>query len=200
MKRTIVKGFCDIFLNPRPALAAILLTAIICVLLYIAGVGYAKANSRITLLSTTVTEADTVSQPSLNESEIRAELEQPRPNNTANDPVDNSGQSGKWQTVQMRVTAYCPCKKCCGKYSDGVTAHGYKIRPGDAFVAADKEYPFGTEMIIAGYKNGQPVKVLDRGGVIVGNRLDVFFHCHEEALKWGVRDLGVKIHPRNEEK
>ena len=193
MKRTIVKGFCDIFLNPSPVLAAILLTAIICVLIRIAGTGHARANGRITLLSSTVTEVDTVSQPSLNKSEMKVLPEQPGPNSTANDPVDNSGQSGEWQTVQMRVTAYCPCKKCCGKYSDGVTAHGHKIRPGDAFVAADKEYPFGTEMIIAGYKNGQPVKVLDRGGVIVGNRLDVFFHSHEEALKWGVRHLGVKV-------
>ncbi len=102
-------------------------------------------------------------------------------------------QSGEWQTIQMRVTAYCPCQKCCGKYSDGVTAAGHKIRPGDAFVAADREYSFGTEMVIAGYKNGQPVKVLDRGGVIRGNRLDVFFDSHQEALKWGVRYIDVKV-------
>jgi 3D (Asp-Asp-Asp) domain-containing protein len=107
--------------------------------------------------------------------------------------VDASGQSGEWQTVQMRVTAYCPCEKCCGKYSDGITACGHKIRPGDTFAAADKEYPFGTEMIIAGYNNGQPIKVLDRGGAIAGNRLDVFFHSHEEALKWGVRYISVKV-------
>ena len=193
MKKTTAKGFCGIFLNPRTVLGVILLTAVICVLLYIAGAGYAKANSRITLLSTTVTEADTVSQPALNESEIRAEPEQPGPNNTMNNPIDNSKQSGEWQTVQMRVTAYCPCPKCCGEYSDGVTASGHKIRLGDAFVAADNKYSFGTEMIIAGYKNGEPVKVLDRGGVIRGNRLDVFFHSHEEALKWGVRHLGVKV-------
>ncbi len=200
MKKTTAKGFLGIFINPRTVIGVILLTAIICVLIGIAGTSHGKANGRITLLSSTVTEVDTVSQSSLNESEIKAVPKQPGPNSTVNELVDNSGQSGEWQTVQMRVTAYCPCKRCCGKYSDSVTAHGYKIRPGDALVAADKEYPFGTEMIIAGYKNGQPVKVLDRGGVIVGNRLDVFFHSHEEALKWGVRDLGVKVHPRNEEK
>jgi 3D (Asp-Asp-Asp) domain-containing protein len=54
-------------------------------------------------------------------------------------------------------------------------------------------YPFGTEMIIHGYKSGKAVKVLDRGGVIRGNRLDVFFDSHQEALKWGVRHLDVKI-------
>jgi len=200
LEKATVKGFCGVSLSPKSILAMILLTAIICILSCIVDVVYTKANGRITLLSTTVTEVNTVSQLSLNESEMKGLPEQSGPDSTANDPVDSFEQSDEWQTVQMRVTAYCPCQKCCGKYSDGVTAHGHKIRPGDAFVAADKEYPFGTEMIIAGYKNGQPVKVLDRGGTIRGNRLDVFFYSHEEALKWGVRDLGVKVHPRNEEK
>jgi 3D (Asp-Asp-Asp) domain-containing protein len=48
-------------------------------------------------------------------------------------------------------------------------------------------------MVIAGYNNGGAVKVLDRGGVITGNRLDVFFNSHEEALKWGVRHIEVKV-------
>jgi 3D (Asp-Asp-Asp) domain-containing protein len=94
----------------------------------------------------------------------------------------------------MRVTAYCPCPKCCGQYSDGVTACGHETKPGDVFVAADKRYSFGTEMIISGYNDGQPVKVLDRGGAIRGNRLDVFFGSHQEALEWGVRHLDVKVH------
>jgi len=37
------------------------------------------------------------------------------------------------------------------------------------------------------------VKVLDRGGAIRGSRLDVFFHSHQEALKWGVKYLDVKV-------
>ena len=121
--------------------------------------------------------------------------------------------SGQWKTVQMRVTAYCPCSKCCGSYSDGITASGHKISRGDRFVAADKTYPFGTEMLIAGYnncenknsenknsknknsknKNSDVVGVLDRGGAIRGKRLDVFFNTHQEALEWGVRHLDVKI-------
>ncbi|NIU84285.1 MAG: hypothetical protein GWN64_12635, partial [Candidatus Thorarchaeota archaeon] len=38
------------------------------------------------------------------------------------------------EAIDMRVTAYCPCSKCCGKYADGITASGHKIQPGDAFV------------------------------------------------------------------
>ncbi|MBW8001601.1 MAG: hypothetical protein FVQ80_06215 [Planctomycetes bacterium] len=101
--------------------------------------------------------------------------------------------SDQWQTVKMKVTAYCPCPKCCGIYSDGVTATGHKIYRGDTFVAADKTYSFGTEMLIPGYNNSQAVQVLDRGGAIKGNKLDVFFNTHKAALKWGVRYLDVKI-------
>ena len=41
------------------------------------------------------------------------------------------------------VTAYCPCELCCGEWSDGVTANGHVIRPGDRFVAADSMIPYG---------------------------------------------------------
>ncbi len=106
---------------------------------------------------------------------------------------DSSEQAALWQTVRMRVTAYCPCPKCCGKYSDGVTACGHKVRTADTFVAADRRYPFGTEMLIPGYSDDKRVKVLDRGGAIKGNRLDVFFDSHRKARKWGVKYLPVKV-------
>ena len=105
----------------------------------------------------------------------------------------NSESSNEWRTIRMRVTGYCPCSKCCGEFADGITANGHKIRPGDTFVAADKRYSFGTEMVIEGYSNGQTVKVLDRGGAIRGNKLDAFFHTHQEALEWGVKHIDVKI-------
>jgi 3D (Asp-Asp-Asp) domain-containing protein len=93
----------------------------------------------------------------------------------------------------MRVTGYCPCRKCCGKFSDGITASGHKINRGDEFVAADKKYSFGTKVIVPGYHNSEPVRVLDRGGAIRGNRLDVFFNSHREAQEWGIRYLSVKV-------
>jgi len=101
--------------------------------------------------------------------------------------------SSKVTYRRMRVTAYCPCEKCCGQWSDGVTACGHRIREGDRFVAADKSVPFGTRVIVPGYAASQPVKVLDRGGAIYDNRLDVFFATHDEALEWGVKYLKVKI-------
>jgi len=98
-----------------------------------------------------------------------------------------------WQRVQMRVTGYCPCRQCCGDFSDGITANNHRIQPGDTFVAADKSYRFGTEMVIPGYNTRQSVQVMDRGGAIKGNRLDIFFHSHQQALQWGVQHLDVLI-------
>jgi 3D (Asp-Asp-Asp) domain-containing protein len=102
-------------------------------------------------------------------------------------------RSAGWEILKMRVTAYCPCTKCCGRHADGITACGHEVCAGDRFVAADRRYAFGTEMVIPGYNGDGAVKVLDRGGAIRGDRLDVFFNTHKEALKWGVQDLYVKV-------
>ena len=102
-------------------------------------------------------------------------------------------------TKTFRVSAYCPCEKCCQQYSDGITANGYKIKPGDKFVAAPKEYPFGTVMYISGYDDNC-VLVRDRGGAIKGDRLDVFFPTHQEALEFGVRYIDVVVYKWEEQK
>ncbi len=88
----------------------------------------------------------------------------------------------------FEVTAYCPCKKCCGRFADGITASMHRIQKGDRFCAADKSFPFRVMLDIPGYGF---VPVLDRGGKIMGNRLDVFFDTHEEALKWGRQELEI---------
>jgi len=93
----------------------------------------------------------------------------------------------------MKVTAYCPCPKCCGKYADGYTASGHRIQKGDKFVAADSSIPFDTLVSIPGYNKSYPVRVLVRGGAIKGNRLDVFFDSHDEALEWGIRNIEVVV-------
>ena len=174
-----------------------------------------KSDSPIILLSATIAEVESKESEDSsvsNEPEIKVEAEpqtvekvQTMPENAATlQPDDsesnterNTEQPEEWESIEMRVTAYCPCPSCCGEYSDGITACGYEIQPGDTFVAADRRYSFDTEMLIPGYSNSQPVKVLDRGGAIKGNRLDVFFATHEEALEWGVQYLEVNVRRKN---
>jgi len=102
-------------------------------------------------------------------------------------------------TRRYIVTAYCPCEKCCGKWADGITASGHAICPGDIICAADPSIPFGTRIFIPGY-SAYPVRILDRGGDIKGNRLDVLFYdgnlktSHARALEWGVQYLECKVY------
>ena len=98
------------------------------------------------------------------------------------------------KTVEMEVTAYCPCTKCCGPKAQGITASGKNVHYNDGkFVAADKKFAFGTKLIIPGYAGSKTVEVTDRGGAIKGNKLDVYFHSHTEALKWGRQKLTVTV-------
>jgi 3D (Asp-Asp-Asp) domain-containing protein len=95
--------------------------------------------------------------------------------------------------VMMEVTAYCPCPKCCGPKAAGITASGKDIGyNAGRFVAADSRLAFGTQLVIPGY-DAKPVEVIDRGGAIKGNKIDVFFPTHAEALKWGRRHIQVTV-------
>ncbi len=98
-----------------------------------------------------------------------------------------------YTTKTMTVTAYCSCEKCCGRFADGITANGHVIRSGDKFIAAPPEYPFGTVMEIPGYGK---YEVKDRGGAIKGNKIDLYFDTHQEALNWGRQEVEVKIYGR----
>jgi len=102
----------------------------------------------------------------------------------------NIPQESAVRIVEMEVTAYCGCESCCGNHSDGITASGYRLRQGDKIVAAPKSFLFGTKIDIPGYGLAS---VQDRGGAIQGNRLDVYFHTHQEALEWGRRIVQVQI-------
>ena len=90
-------------------------------------------------------------------------------------------------TQVYKVTAYCPCAKCCGK-SNGITAVGTHATEGRT-VAASSKFAFGTKLNI----NGHVYTVEDRGGAINGNKIDIFVSSHAQALAWGVRYLPVSV-------
>ena len=104
------------------------------------------------------------------------------------------------ETRMMVVTAYCACEKCCGKGARGITASGKPVSyNGGKFVAADGRLPFGTMVRIANYHEGLVVEVIDRGGAIKGDKLDVFFPSHQRAREWGRQMVPVQIvAPRDE--
>ena len=86
-----------------------------------------------------------------------------------------------------KITAYCPCSKCCGK-ATGRTASGTTATAGRT-VAASSKFAFGTKLNIGGHI----YTVEDRGGAINGNKIDIFVNTHAEALQWGVRYMTVSV-------
>lgn len=86
----------------------------------------------------------------------------------------------------FKLTAYCPCEKCCGK-SDGITATG-KIATSGHTVAVDPQLiPYGTTLLI----NGNEYVAEDCGGAIKGNRIDIFFDTHSEAINFGIAEAEI---------
>lgn len=99
------------------------------------------------------------------------------------------------RTIEMVVTAYSPDARSCGPFADGQTATLHSVYTnGFQLVAADPTVlPYGTMLTVGGYAGDQIVPVLDCGGAIKGNRLDLLFPTHEEALEWGVQRIEVVV-------
>lgn len=99
--------------------------------------------------------------------------------------------------IVVLVTAYCPCPACCGPNADGKTATGRNAQT--AGVAVDPTVvPLGSHLDVPGYNrgpngNGSWVKADDTGGAIKGNRIDIRFRTHQEALSWGKRKVRVRV-------
>lgn len=89
----------------------------------------------------------------------------------------------------FKLTAYCACSDCCGKWADGITATGTVPVQGRTIAVDEDVIPYGSEVII----NGHTYRAEDCGGAIVGNRIDVYFDNHEEATEFGVQYADVTL-------
>lgn len=101
---------------------------------------------------------------------------------------------------EYKLTAYCGCPKCCGKWGENrpidengkpiVYTANQSIAEEGVTIAADiNVLPYGTAVIIDGHK----YIVQDRGGSIVGNKIDIYFESHQAALEFGVQYKEVFI-------
>lgn len=110
-------------------------------------------------------------------------------------PMFNGRPIRPVRTIHMLVTAYSPDQRSCGKFADNITASGYSVwTNGMKLVAADRHVlPFGAILTVPGYNGGRPVPVLDRGGKIKGNHIDLLFPTHEIARRWGDQHLDIVV-------
>ena len=95
----------------------------------------------------------------------------------------------------FKLTAYCSCSLCCGKWAlnrpNGVVygAIGEELKEGYSIAVDPNVIPYRTEVVI----DGHTYKAQDCGGAIKGNRIDVYFEDHNDALEFGVKYAEVFI-------
>lgn len=87
----------------------------------------------------------------------------------------------------FKVTAYCSCEKCCGEWSDGYTATMTTPTEGRTVAVDPNVVPLGTEIIIGG-----KTYICEDTGVR-GNKVDIYFSSHSQALAFGVKYKNVYI-------
>lgn len=77
------------------------------------------------------------------------------------------------------TTAYCACDKCGSGHN--ITFSG-AIPTAEHTISADLTvFPLGTKLMI----DDIIYTVEDKGSSVVGNKLDIFFTTHEEAMEYG---------------
>lgn len=94
---------------------------------------------------------------------------------------------------EFRLTAYCPCSRCCGK-DDGITATGTTAAEGRTIAVDPAVIPYGS-IVTLYYEDGtvHTYTAEDCGGAIKENRIDVFFSDHEAARVFGVQRAMVYV-------
>lgn len=91
------------------------------------------------------------------------------------------------------AVAYDLCYDCCGKTPEhpayGITASGKRATPGRTVAVDPNVIPLGSTVIV----NGTEYIAEDTGKAIKGNRLDICFSTHEEALQFGRQIVEVEV-------
>lgn len=99
----------------------------------------------------------------------------------------------------FRVTAYCSCSKCCGKWANNrpLDANGNPIIKGASgdvlipMVSVASPLPFGTEIeldtigtVVVHDRTAQ--WIVDKHGQYI---IDLYFDNHQKAMEFGVKQL-----------
>ena len=115
---------------------------------------------------------------------------------TENDKDGDTSQAIKPVSLgEFKLTAYCSCAKCCGKWAynrpDGIIygAIGEELKEGYSIAVDPNVIPYRTKVII----DGKTYKAQDCGGAIKGNRIDVYMNDHNDALEFGVQYAEVFV-------
>jgi 3D (Asp-Asp-Asp) domain-containing protein len=117
-------------------------------------------------------------------------------NDQVEEPDDEIDLAKLKQIENATVTAYCCCKRCCGKDEShpayGITASG---RPAEPFVSVAVDpflIPLGSTVYLD-YGDGELLEFRadDTGSGVAGAHIDVCYPDHWSALEHGVKEARV---------
>ena len=103
-------------------------------------------------------------------------------------PREESEHEGEY-IGEFLLTGYCSCNICCGEDNGDMTYTGAEPRAGRTVAADPDIIPLGSEIEVGGCI----YIVEDTGKKIKGNRLDIFFDTHDEAVLYGRRQEPVYL-------
>ena len=158
-----------------------------CVIVFIIGAIFGYAISSFTVRSV---EKQSDEKPIQTSNETITEIKEPT---ILSEPEPTEPQKEVIYLGEYKLTAYCPCEKCCGSWAlnrpNGIVygASGNELKSGYSIAVDPSVIPYGTEVVI----NGVTYRADDCGGAIKGNRIDVYFDTHEEALEFCVKYADV---------
>ncbi|MFJ7860097.1 ubiquitin-like domain-containing protein [Peribacillus sp. NPDC097206] len=108
---------------------------------------------------------------------------------TQESPRATNVNSTSGKEIYVSSTAYtASCHGCSGVTSTGVDL---KSNPNAKIIAVDPSViPMGSKVYVEGYGYATAA---DKGGAIKGNRIDVFFSSKNDAYRWGVKKVKIRV-------
>ncbi len=91
---------------------------------------------------------------------------------------------------KYKLTFYCGCEQCCGKWSDGITSSGATAAEGRTIAVDPSVIPIGTKVYIEGFGD---FIAEDVGGAIKGNKIDIYLNDHSRCYDLGVKYANVFV-------
>lgn len=142
-----------------------------------------------------INPCETTEPPIIDDVE-KVETEEPSDVETVEPPTNDVVETPTIEKITWRVTAYCACSKCCGKWANNrpTDENGDPIVIGAGGVplianvsCATAYLPFGTQVQLDGYGT---VTVHDRGADWLVDKfgeyyIDIYMSDHNEATAFG---------------
>lgn len=98
----------------------------------------------------------------------------------------------KKRTIRAKITAYCPCKVCCGRYADGLTSTKKDAWAVRGIAADPHRIAYGSTVVIPNVGSFVVDDCSTRSRSET-THLQLRFHSHQEARDWGVQYHNVEV-------